>query len=173
MYCDTQHHPLNTRRHGSSTYGVQWADPQDQTETDRRGRYHTLPPCSDDAELADPAKCGAKHDQRGWCCDRDSHTVSPDDKWTWHHDRSRDRRWYLGEDIALSVAAGNEADRAVYRDLLPVLEPVVEFLNDMGKRYREGNPRMNAATCRSAEIHRDTLHDVTGKLQDLLDGPGA
>lgn len=151
------------------------------------GRYHTLPPCSDDAVDAEglvedletldevlaqaPPACGAKHDQYDWYCDRDVHDVTGDDPSTWHRDRTRDRYWYPGSDIALSVAGGNDADRAVYRDLLPLLEPVAMFLDRMGKRYREGNPRMTSELCRTAETHRDALTDVAGKLQDLLDGP--
>jgi hypothetical protein len=178
MYCDT-HHPLNTRRHGSSIYGFQWTDPQDPAESDKRGRYHTLPPCEDDTDDAtlhdaDATLCGAKHPRYGWCCDRDAHRVFRGDNSTWHRDTGREGYWcskddVLGPpDVQPAVTAVDDADRAVYRDLLPLLGPVATFLDRMGKRYREGNPRMTSELCRTAEDHRDHLHKVIDTLQEVV-----
>lgn len=253
-YCDTLHHPWNIRRHGSSTYGVQWVDPEEPAETDKRGRYHTLPPCEDDVPDPEPAapapgsRCGVKHPRWEWRCHRDPHDVNPDDHSTWHHDYDRDRYWghtqepaapateeadhgpwgvgdtipdhvdhvenahkfewsrvrnrggenagwfeltacpVLTEadllvlcgpvtestdppELADALSATIDADRAVYRDLVPVLGPVATFLDQMGKRYREGNPRTTADQCRAAETFRDQLTTVVDTLLGMT-GPG-
>jgi hypothetical protein len=190
-YCDTLHHPWNTRRHGSSIYGVQWVDPQELAETDKRGRYHTLPPCEDDPEPEE-----ADHGPWGVGDTIPDHVdhVENAHKFEWSRARNRDGEntgWFeltacpvLTEadllvlcgpvtaavdppELADALSATIDADRAVYRDLVPVLGPVATFLDQMGKRYREGNPRTTADQCRTAETFRDQLTTVVDTLQEM------
>jgi hypothetical protein len=72
-------------------------------------------------------------------------------------------------ELADALSATIDADRAVYRDLVPVLTPVATYLDQIGKRYREGNPRTTADQCRSAEGYRDQL---TGVIDLLLEMTG-
>jgi hypothetical protein len=160
----------HTLQHASSTYRIRWTDgdsPLAQRTDDQRGRYHTLPPCEDDTELADPPKCGTKHDQYDWYCDRDVHDVTGDDPSTWHRDRTRDRYWYPGSDIALSVAGGNDADRAVYRDLFPILDYASAALYRIANTYRDGKPRITAEMCRTAEDNARKLAKSSTMLQEM------
>jgi hypothetical protein len=55
----------------------------------------------------------------------------------------------------------------VYQDLIPLLGPVATYLDQIGKRYREGNPRMTADQCRSAEGYRDQLTGVIDLLLEM------
>jgi hypothetical protein len=70
-------------------------------------------------------------------------------------------------ELADALSATIDADRAVYRDLVPVLGPVATFLDQMGKRYREGNPRTTSDQCRAAETFRDQLTTVVDTLQEM------
>jgi hypothetical protein len=70
-------------------------------------------------------------------------------------------------ELADALSATVDADRAVYRDLVPVLTPVATYLDQIGKRYREGNPRTTADQCRAAETFRDQLTTVVDTLQEM------
>lgn len=118
------------------------------TREQQPGRYHTLPPCEGDTDsrpsdvdyLAEPL-----HDSFWSELDAEIPPAASD------HD------------------PGTDAHTQVYRDLVPILEPIAMFLDRMGRRYREGNPRMTSELCRTAETHRDEIDKATGLLRDLID----
>jgi hypothetical protein len=154
------------------------------------GRYHTLPPCEDDpAEEADHGPWGVGDT----IPDHVDH-VENAHKFEWSRVRNRvgeNAGWFelaaspvLTEadllvlcgpvtestdppELVDALSATIDADRAVYRDLVPVLGPVATFLDQMGKRYREGNPRTTADQCRAAETFRDQLTTVVDTLQEM------
>lgn len=139
------------------------------------GRYHTLPPCEDDDPEDQPQArtdrrlCGVGHaDYSEWRCDRPAghKTVGYSE---YHADSKHGTTW--SDEVAVwhHTDAGTDPDTDVYRSLVPILETVAGFLDRMGRRYRDGNPRMTSELCRTAETHRDALDTAAGSLRDLTD----
>lgn len=126
------------------------------------GRYHTLPPCDGDAELATDPAC---------ICDD---SPESDKSATTGHNRTcpvhseilRDALTCRDADT-LSVSGGNEADRAVYRDLFPILDYASVALYRIANAYRDGKPRITAELCRTAEDVAQKLAKSSTMLQEM------
>lgn len=123
----------------------------------RRG--DALEPGLEPSDTASAVRCGAKHPKRDWRCDRDPHDVTPDDHETWHHDRTRDRYWAHAQD-------STDADRAVYRDLIPVLDKAAAALGKVERVYKGRVTK--AAT--SARVDCEAAANALANLAGANDG---
>lgn len=107
------------------------------------------------------------------------HLLPPEDNWFPGAGVGVDDDWFPvtppgvnPDDDGREVTAPSpaDADRAVYRDLLPIVGDAAAFLDALARRYRDGKSRMGIVTCHGAERHRDLLRDLTRILKDLVDG---
>lgn len=172
VYCDTHHHPLNTRHHGSSTYGTKWVEPSGPVFYTDRVPNHVTEVWTTDG------KGWARLSGYRWSS---ASGVMTEQALLSEYGSVYSRPVQLdgeplpepaAEPAAVDSDGVTDPHRDVYEKLIPILDLAAAQLWRVANNYRDGKYRITAELCRSSETNAEQCGKASDMLQAFFDRKG-